>query len=73
LITLIFSNRIVKLVKLNAENLRYALNAIEEHLVCGYADGGDKPDKQLKLAPGAIKDTARCYFLFQIITRLLHE
>lgn len=42
-----------------AENLRHVLNAIEGHLVCGYADGGDKPDKQLKLVPGAIKDAAR--------------
>lgn len=42
-----------------AENLRHVLNAIEGHLVCGYADGDDKPDKQLKLVPGATKDTAR--------------
>jgi O-acetyl-ADP-ribose deacetylase (regulator of RNase III) len=41
-----------------AENLRHVLNAIEGHLVCGYGDGGDKPDKQLKLVPGAIKDAA---------------
>ena len=39
-----------------AENLRHVLNAIEGHLVSGYADGGDKPDKQLKLVPGAIED-----------------
>ena len=30
------------------------LHAIEGHLISGYADGGDKPDKQLKLVPGAI-------------------
>lgn len=42
-----------------AENLRHVLNAIEGHFVCGYADGGDKPDKQLKLVPGAIEDAAR--------------
>jgi O-acetyl-ADP-ribose deacetylase (regulator of RNase III) len=42
-----------------AENLRHVLNAIEGHLVCGYADGGDKPDKQLKLVPGAIEDATR--------------
>jgi O-acetyl-ADP-ribose deacetylase (regulator of RNase III) len=39
-----------------AENLRHVLNAIEGHLVSGYADGGDAPDKQLKLVPGAIND-----------------
>ena len=26
------------------------------HLVSGYADGGDAPDKQLQLVPGAIED-----------------
>lgn len=40
-----------------AENLRHVLHAIEGHLVAGYADGGDAPDKQLKLVPGAIEDT----------------
>lgn len=39
-----------------AENLRHVLNAIEGHLVSGYADGGDSPHKQLKLVPGAIED-----------------
>ena len=39
-----------------AENLRHVLHAIEGHLVSGYADGGDAPDKQLKLVPGAIED-----------------
>ena len=39
-----------------AENLRHVLSAIEGHLVSGYADGGDAPDKQLKLVPGAIED-----------------
>jgi hypothetical protein len=32
------------------------LNAIEGHLVFGYADGGDAPDKQLQLVPGALND-----------------
>lgn len=41
-----------------AENLRHVLHAIEGHLISGYADGGDTPDKQLKLVPGAIKDAA---------------
>jgi O-acetyl-ADP-ribose deacetylase (regulator of RNase III) len=39
-----------------AENLRHVLNAIEGHFVSGYADGGDEPDKQLKLVPGVIDD-----------------
>lgn len=42
-----------------AENLRHVLNAIEGHFICGYADGGDKPDKQLQLVPGAIDDATR--------------
>jgi hypothetical protein len=29
---------------------------VEGHLVTGYADGGDAPDKQLELVPGAVKD-----------------
>ena len=39
-----------------AENLRHVLNAIEGHLVSGYADGGDAPDKELELIPGALDD-----------------
>ena len=39
-----------------AENLRHVLNAIEGYLVSGYADGGDDPDKQLNLVPGALED-----------------
>jgi O-acetyl-ADP-ribose deacetylase (regulator of RNase III) len=39
-----------------AENLRHVLNAIEGHMVSGYADGGDEPDKQLQLVPGAVGD-----------------
>ena len=41
-----------------AENLRHVLNAVEGHLVSGYQDGGDAPDKQLELVPGAVKDAA---------------
>jgi O-acetyl-ADP-ribose deacetylase (regulator of RNase III) len=41
-----------------AENLRHVLKAVEGHLVSGYADGGDAPDKQLRLVPGAIDDAA---------------
>ena len=36
-----------------AENLGHVLKAIEGHMVSGYADGGDAPDKQLALVPGA--------------------
>lgn len=39
-----------------AENLRHLLNTLEGHLLSGYADGGDAPDKQLELVPGAVKD-----------------
>ena len=39
-----------------AENLRHVLNAIEGHLIVGYADGGDAPDKTLQLVPGAVED-----------------
>jgi O-acetyl-ADP-ribose deacetylase (regulator of RNase III) len=39
-----------------AENLRHVLREIEGHLVTGYADGGDAPDKQLSLVPGAVED-----------------
>lgn len=39
-----------------AENLGHVLKAIEGHLVSGYADGGDAPDKQLKLVPQAFED-----------------
>lgn len=41
-----------------AENLRHVLNSIEGHLISGYADGGDAPDKQLHLVPGAAEDAA---------------
>ena len=39
-----------------AENLRHVLRAVEGHLVTGYADGGDAPDKQIELVPGAVSD-----------------
>lgn len=41
-----------------AENLSHVLRAVEGHLVSGYADGGDNPDKQLELVPGAIEEAA---------------
>jgi O-acetyl-ADP-ribose deacetylase (regulator of RNase III) len=42
-----------------AENLSHVLKRIEGHLVSGYADGGDRPDKQLELVPGAARDAGR--------------
>lgn len=41
-----------------AENLGHVLKAVEGHLVSGYADGGDAPDKQLQLVPGAYEEAA---------------
>ncbi|MCB1917144.1 MAG: macro domain-containing protein [Rhodocyclaceae bacterium] len=41
-----------------AENLRHVLNEIEGHLIAGYADGGDAPDKQLSLVPGAEQEAS---------------
>ncbi len=38
-----------------AESLRHVLNRIEGYLIYGYADGGDDPDRQLRLVPGAEK------------------
>ncbi|WP_224825407.1 macro domain-containing protein [Cognatishimia sp. MH4019] len=42
-----------------AENLRHVLNRIEGHLVSGYADGGDIPEKQIELVPGAMAEASR--------------
>lgn len=39
-----------------AENLRHVLREIEGYYVSGYADGGDAPNKELALVPGAIDD-----------------
>ncbi len=39
-----------------AENLRHVLHAVEGHLISGYADGGDAPEKPLALVPGADRD-----------------
>lgn len=36
-----------------AENLRHVLREIDGYFVSGYADGGDAPDKELALVPGA--------------------
>lgn len=41
-----------------AENLRHVLHAIGGHLIAGYDDGGDAPDKPLSLVPGAVEEAA---------------
>ena len=40
-----------------AENLSHVLKAVEGHLLSGYADGGDRPDKQMMLIPGAAQES----------------
>ena len=39
-----------------AENLTHVLREIEGHFISGYRDGGDVPNKQLELVPGALTD-----------------
>ena len=39
-----------------AENLRHVLAQIEGYYVTGYGAGGDIPDKELELVPGALQD-----------------
>ena len=41
-----------------AETLRHVLKSIEGYFVSGYADGGDTPNKEIELVPGAIKDAS---------------
>lgn len=41
---------------LYADNLRHVLTKTEGHLVSGCHDGGDAPDKQLELVPGAVQE-----------------
>lgn len=42
-----------------AENLRHVLREVEGHLISGYADGGDAPEKPLALVPGAVEEAER--------------
>ena len=37
-----------------AENLSHVLHAVEGHFIYGYLDGGDAPEKQLNIVPGAV-------------------
>ena len=39
-----------------AENLTHMLREIEGYYISGYRDGGDAPNKQLELVPGAVTD-----------------
>ena len=39
-----------------AENLTHVLREIEGYFISGYRDGGDAPNKQLELVPGAVAD-----------------
>jgi len=38
-----------------AENLKHVLNAVEGHMLIGYADGGDNPDKTISIVDGVDK------------------
>jgi O-acetyl-ADP-ribose deacetylase (regulator of RNase III) len=39
-----------------AENLRHVLREIDGYFISGYADGGDTPEKELELVPGAVSE-----------------
>ena len=43
-----------------AENLTHVLRQIEGYFISGYRDGGDAPNKELQLVPGAVTDANRC-------------
>lgn len=51
-----------------ADNLRHVLTAVEGHLVSGYHDGGDAPNKQLELVPSAVRD-AEAFLVGDVETR----
>jgi O-acetyl-ADP-ribose deacetylase (regulator of RNase III) len=38
-----------------ARNLRHVLNRLEGHLLSGFGDGSDRPDKPIELVPGAVE------------------
>lgn len=42
-----------------AKNLSHVLNAVEGHMLSGYADGGDNPKKCLELIPGTVEDAEK--------------
>ena len=39
-----------------ATNLAHVLHRIEGHFIAGYQDGGDQPDKELTIVPGAMAE-----------------
>lgn len=42
-----------------ANNLAHVLHRIEGYFVAGYQDGGDQPDKELRIVPGAIEEAEK--------------
>lgn len=42
-----------------ARNLAHVLHRIEGYFVAGYQDGGDQPDKELTIIPGAIEEAEK--------------
>ena len=42
-----------------ASNLAHVLHRIEGYFVAGYRDGGDEPDKELSIVPGAIEEAEK--------------
>jgi O-acetyl-ADP-ribose deacetylase (regulator of RNase III) len=42
-----------------ANNLAHVLHRIEGYFISGYQDGGDQPDKELAIVPGAIEEAER--------------
>ncbi len=42
-----------------ASNLAHVLHRIEGYFVAGYQDGGDQPDKELTIIPGAIEEAEK--------------
>lgn len=51
-----------------AENLRHLLLSMEGYMISGYGDGGDFPQKQLELVPGAVNE-AQHFLEYQKDTR----
>jgi len=61
-----------------AENLRHVLAEIEGYYLTGYGAGGDAPDKQLELVPGAVDDARKALSQrpetrarFELVSRLI--
>lgn len=55
-----------------AEKLRFVFKDIEGHLISGYADGGDDPDKLLEIIPGAFEEADR-FLADKTVTRTRFE